>query len=173
MRPPGIAIIAPLELRGKASYNSRTMRRFIALAILAILAAALPLRAENAASNTITVEVVGLRNNNGVEGCALFNSADGFPDKTDKAIKTVNGKIESQRAVCVFSDVAPGDYAISTFHDENSDGKIARNFIGMPKEGVGASNDAKGSFGPPKYDDARFNYPGGAKSMTIHIRYLL
>ena len=58
-------------------------------------------------------------------------------------------------------DVAPGDYAVSVFHDENSNGKLDRNFMGMPKEGVGKSNDAAGHFGPPKYDDARFSYKGG------------
>ena len=42
----------------------------------------------------------------------------------------------------------------------------------MPKEGVGASNDAAGSFGPPRFDDARFTYSGGVKAVTIHIRYL-
>jgi len=63
--------------------------------------------------------------------------------------------------------------AVSVFHDENGNGKLDRNFIGMPKEGVGASNDAVGTLGPPKFDDARFSYKGGAQSLTIHLRYLL
>jgi uncharacterized protein (DUF2141 family) len=45
--------------------------------------------------------------------------------------------------------------------------------MGMPKEGVGASNDAKGSFGPPKFADARFSYNGGSQELTIHLHYLL
>src|SRR5258708_2936742 len=156
MRPPRIAIIAPLELRGKESYNALSaMRKLI---VIAILACALlssfydaPFADDARAANVITFEVVGLRNNNGIVGCSLFNSADGFPDKTDKAIKLANGKIADGRAICEFSNVAPGDYAISAFHDENSNGKLEKNFIGMPKEGVGASNDAKASFGPPKF----------------------
>ena len=62
---------------------------------------------------------------------------------------------------------------MSAFQDENGNGKLDTNFIGMPKEGVGASNDAAGKFGPPKFDDARFNYKAGRSVMTIHIRYLL
>jgi uncharacterized protein (DUF2141 family) len=62
---------------------------------------------------------------------------------------------------------------VSVFHDENSNGKIDRNFMGIPKEGVGASNDAEGRFGPPKFDDARFTYRGGLNVLTIHVRYLL
>jgi uncharacterized protein (DUF2141 family) len=63
--------------------------------------------------------------------------------------------------------------AISAFQDENSNGKLDRNFMGMPKEGVGASIDAKGSFGPPKFADVRLSYKGGLQQLTIHLRYLL
>ena len=124
-------------------------------------------------SNAIKVALVDLHSNDGEVRCALYSSADGFPDIFTKAAKTTTAKITNEQAVCEFSAVVPGDYAISAFQDENSNGKLDRNFIGMPKEGVGASNDAKGSFGPPKFDDARFSYKGGLQLLTIHMRYLL
>jgi uncharacterized protein (DUF2141 family) len=131
-------------------------------------------RADDAgASNLIKVVVVGLHNNDGEVDCALFGSADGFPGDSTKAGKTTKSNIENGQAVCEFAGVAPGNYAVSVFHDENRNGKLDRNFIGMPKEGVGASNDAARRLGPPKFDDARFNYQGGSSVMTIHIRYLL
>jgi len=125
------------------------------------------------ASNSIKFVVVGLHSNVGVVDCALFGSADGFPGDSGKAIKTTKSKIENGQGVCTFSGVAPGDYAGSVFHDENGNGKLDRNFIGMPKEGVGASNDAAGKFGPPKFDDARFSYKGGPQALTIHVKYLI
>jgi len=125
------------------------------------------------ASNSIKVVVLGLHSNDGELDCALFGSAEGFPSDSTKASKTTKSKIANEQAVCTFSGVADGDYAVSVFHDENGNGKLDRNFIGMPKEGVGASNDAAGTLGPPKFDDARFNYKGGAQSLTIHVRYLL
>jgi uncharacterized protein (DUF2141 family) len=124
-------------------------------------------------SNAIKVALVDLHSNDGEVRCALYSSADGFPDIFTKAAKTTTAKITNEQAVCEFSPVVPGDYAISAFQDENSNGKLDRNFIGLPKEGVGASNDAKGSFGPPKFDDARFSYKGGLQLLTIHMRYLL
>ncbi len=124
-------------------------------------------------SNAIKVALVDLHSNDGEVRCALYSSADGFPDIFTKAAKTTTAKITNEQAVCEFSAVVPGDYAISAFQDENSSGRLDRNFIGMPKEGVGASNDAKGSFGPPKFDDARFSYKGGLHQLTIHMRYLL
>jgi uncharacterized protein (DUF2141 family) len=131
-------------------------------------------RAEDVgAVNLIKGVVVGLHSNDGEVDCALFDGAGGFPDDSSKAGKTTKSKIEKGQAVCMFADVAPGDYAVSVFHDENSNGKLDRNFMGMPKEGVGASNDAAGHFGPPKYDDARFSYKGGRSVLAIHVRYLV
>ena len=124
-------------------------------------------------SNSLKVVVVGLHSNDGEVDCALFGSADGFPGDSSKAGKTTKGKIENGKAVCTFAGVAPGDYGVSVFHDENGNGNLDRNFMGMPKEGVGASNDAAGHFGPPKFDDARFGYKGGPLTLTIHLRYLL
>jgi uncharacterized protein (DUF2141 family) len=145
----------------------------IALIVSSIAHAGFVGPVEAGASNSIKVIVVGLHSNDGEVDCALFNSADGFPSDSSKAIKTMKSKIENEQTTCTFIDVAPGDYAVSEFHDENSNGKLDRNFIGMPKEGVGASNDAAGHMGPPKFDDARFRFNGGFAVMTIHTRYLI
>ena len=124
-------------------------------------------------ANIVKVDVVGLHSNDGQVHCALYSSADGFPDGFAKAAATTTAAITNEQAVCEFRAIVPGDYAISVYQDENSNGKLDRNFVGMPKEGVGASNDAKGSFGPPKFADARFSYKGGTQELTIHMQYLL
>ena len=74
--------------------------------------------------------------------------------------------------MCNFSGVTPGRYAVSVFHDENNNGKLATNFVGMPKEGVGASTNAKGHFGPPKFDAAAFRFAGGRQELKIKMTYL-
>ena len=53
-------------------------------------------------------------------------------------------------------EVEPGEYAISVHHDDNDNGKMDTNFIGIPKEPTGLSNGAVPKFGPPKYKDAAF-----------------
>jgi len=57
-------------------------------------------------------------------------------------------------------------------HDANGNGKLDRNLLGMPTEGVGASNDARGVVGPPKFDAAKFTFDGGSLTLTITVRYL-
>lgn len=123
-------------------------------------------------ANVIHVDVSGLRSDKGQMLCALFSSAEAFPTKVDKAIARLTAKIAERQAVCDFTGVAPGTYAVSVVHDENSNGKLDRNFIGMPREGVGASNDAKGHMGPPKFNAASFQYKGGRLDLKIHVNYL-
>ena len=124
--------------------------------------------------NVIHVEISGLRNDKGQMLCALYSSAqaDAFPKKADKAVARLSAKIAERQAVCEFTGVAPVTYAVSVVHDENSNGKLDTNFIGMPREGVGASNDAKGHMGPPKFSAAAFQYGGGRLDLKIHVNYL-
>jgi uncharacterized protein (DUF2141 family) len=123
-------------------------------------------------ANLIHVEIGGLRNDKGQVFCALFSSFDGFPKKSEKAIARVNSAISGKQAVCEFFGIAPGMYAVSVFHDENSNGKLDTNFIGIPREGVGASNGAKGHLGPPTFDAAAFHFSGDRLELRITINYL-
>jgi uncharacterized protein (DUF2141 family) len=122
--------------------------------------------------NLIRVEIDGLRNDKGQVLCAIYLSADGFPKRADKALAHANSPISHAHAVCEFPDLNAGTYAISLFHDENSNGKLDTNFMGIPREGVGASNNAKGHFGPPKFDAAAFRFSGGRLELKITVNYL-
>ena len=123
-------------------------------------------------STQIHVDVVGLHNNKGQVLCSLFSSAIGFPKKDDKAEAHYTAEISNRQASCEFVGVAPGTYAVSAFHDENSNGKLDTNFMGIPREGVAASNDARGRLGPPKFDDAAFQVSGDPVNLKITITYL-
>jgi uncharacterized protein (DUF2141 family) len=122
--------------------------------------------------NIIHLEIGGLRNGNGQVFCALYSTPDGFPKDSEKAVARIKSAISDKKAVCEFSAIAPGTYAASVFHDENSNGSLDTNFMGIPREGVGASNGAKGHFGPPKFAAAAFNFSGGRFDLKITINYL-
>jgi len=141
------------------------------IAIL-LIATTVLLRAQITDAPGIRVFIGGLRSDKGRVVCALFFSAAAFPKNPDKAVATTKSNISHGQAVCEFSGVGPGRYAISTFHDENSNGKLDRNFIGIPREGVGASNNAVGHFGPPKFDEAAFQYSGGVLDLKITVAYI-
>jgi len=118
------------------------------------------------------VAEVTVRNDKGTVYCSLYQSKEGFPNDVEKSVARTSDKPEDGEAECVFPDVKPGEYAISSFHeeDENGTGQIRRNFFGIPKDEVGTSNDAKGHFGPPKFEDAKFKYEGKPLTLQIHLK---
>lgn len=155
--------------------DQHVMPKLIVYSVLAFLLASSGrclLQAENAQGSVIHVEVARLRNDKGQVSCSLYASADGFPKDGKKAVAHVVAPIAEQKAICEFPGIAPGMYAVSVYHDENSNGKLDTNFLGIPREGVGASNDAKGHMGPPKFGAAKFPFAGGLLNLKITINYL-
>lgn len=73
----------------------------------------------------------------------------------------------------VVRDVPPGQYAAQAFHDENSNTKVDRALFGIPKEGVGFSNDAKIAFGPPSWKHAVFSHGGQNAVIGFKLRYFI
>ena len=151
----------------------RNVRRLFSLlaALSALIEAGVP-QTVSPQPIVIHVEIERLRNDRGQVVCALYSSSDGFPKRNEKALAHVNSAILDTHALCEFSGIAPGTYAVSVFHDENSNGKLDTNLLGIPREGVGASNDAKGHLGPPKFDAAAFHFSGGRLNLTIKVAYL-
>ena len=119
----------------------------------------------------ISVTVSQLRNGKGVVRCALFKAKDGFPSDSKKALRVTATKIEGKKAVCAFRELPEGRYALAAYHDEDNNNEMKTNFLGIPQEGVAASNNAKGSLGPPSFEDAAFNYKGPRFEQTIRIAY--
>jgi uncharacterized protein (DUF2141 family) len=140
------------------------------LALLSLSTASAHVRP--AQENRIRVEINGMRSDKGQVVCSLFSSAADFPKNTANAVAHAQSAISDRHAVCEFPGIAPGTYAISVFHDENSNGKMDTNFMGIPREGVGASNNAAGHFGPPKFHAAAFLFSGGLLDLKITIHYL-
>ncbi len=140
---------------------------------VAVLAGTIGTRAaaDEPPAGKITVEALGLRSSSGSVRCALFNSADSFPKDPTKAVARTAVQIKDKHAVCEFTNVVPGTYAASFIHDENNNGKLDTNWLGMPKEGYGASNNARGSMGPPRFNDAKFAYKGGTVALRLNTQY--
>lgn len=73
----------------------------------------------------------------------------------------------------IVRDLPPGQYAAQAFHDENSNAKVDRALFGIPKEGVGFSNDARIGFGPPSWKNAVFGFAGQNAVIGFKLRYFL
>jgi uncharacterized protein (DUF2141 family) len=128
------------------------------MTLLALMLAPL-LSAQSSNASTITVRIVKARNARGEIRVALFQSGKGFPGDASTALRTQEAQIDPQTlsAQVIFVGIPPGAYAVSVFHDENMNGKLDKNLVGMPKEGYGASNNPGKKMRPPNFDEAKFS----------------
>ncbi len=172
----------PLFFGATGHFDMKLMRYSLAaiaamMAIALVLAIASPAAhaqspsAQSATAPVLQAEVIGLRSNNGDVVCSLFDDATAFPRDDSKVLRTVKARIDRGHALCRFTAVAPGEYAIVVFHDENGDGKFNQNAFGMPEEGYGFSRDAAALFSAPSFDSAKFHYDGTRLYLIINIRY--
>lgn len=122
----------------------------------------------------VSVLVTGVEGAEGVVRCALFNSPQGFPLGSDEA--TAFQRVFTEpgwgEAGCIFRDLPPGEYAIAVYHDRNENGILDTNLLGVPTEGVGASQNVIPRMGPPKFDENAFEVGLGASVwLTVRLRY--
>lgn len=108
----------------------------------------------------LIVEIAPLRNNNGKILLELSN-------EKEEVLKGISENIADNKCIIRIPNLKPGAYAFRYFHDENGDEKINTNFMGIPREGYGFSNNAKGSFGPPSFEKMLFEL---TKSDTLHCK---
>lgn len=139
-----------------------------ALPAIAVLLAA-PLLGGASDPGSLTITVDGIRNSRGALLACVFRDKAGFPtcQKSKTAIRqrlAIGGAAMTVR----FPDLAPGVYAVTVQHDEDGDGKLKTNFIGIPKEGVGVSNNPGGI---PNWGKAVFRVRGAA-NIAVTMRYI-
>ncbi len=133
---------------------------------------ALLVTGDPAPSKTLEVHVVALHSDQGKVGCTLWRSDDGFPSKQERAADRTWCPISRREATCQFRGLQDGEFAVACFHDENGNGRLDTGFLGIPKEGVAVSRDAKGFMGPPKYKNAKLSYPASGAAITVTMTYL-
>jgi uncharacterized protein (DUF2141 family) len=120
------------------------------------------------AQERLHVEVVNIKNNSGSIRVGLFDNEKDF---LKKAVLGESVLANGEKVNVVFENIPAGEYAISVIHDENDNEELDVNFLGIPKEGFGFGNDAKGSFGPPSLDKAKVKIGEGVVKQVITLRY--
>ncbi|MEY3899468.1 MAG: hypothetical protein RI962_623, partial [Pseudomonadota bacterium] len=121
-------------------------------------------------SSTVLIEVAGFKNMRGTLNCRLFTKAADFPD--GEGIVTLRVPITGPNTSCSFSNVEPGTYAIAVVHDENGNGKLDKNFVGVPSEGYGVSNNKTYALSAPKWDESTFTLgTTESRALLVKLRY--
>ncbi|BAZ06834.1 DUF2141 domain-containing protein [Calothrix sp. NIES-3974] len=124
-------------------------------------------------TSTLTVEIDNLRNYLGKVYVSLFADGKGFPHNAKNAVQVKIVEITDIPLIIKFDRLQPGDYAIALIHDENGDGKLNCNILGIPTEGFGFSQNPPLRIGSPKFQETMFPVSGANTTIRIKVIYLL
>ena len=100
----------------------------------------------------LTVEAKGIRSQKGYVEFALYNDPEVYAE-VGKTYKLIRKKATGTNLSCTFENVPEGSYAMCIYHDENSNNKCDQNFLGIPTEGYGFSNDIKPVISVPTFEE--------------------
>jgi uncharacterized protein (DUF2141 family) len=102
----------------------------------------------------LSISIPNLKNKNGEIQVGIYNKAESFPED-DKQYKVIFIKTAEFKGTYTIKGLPKGDYAIALMHDENADKICNMNFLGIPKEGYGFSNNIKPVLSAPAYNDCK------------------
>ena len=116
---------------------------------------------------TLKLTVSNIKNAVGDMYIAVYaDEATYMKDRFAEAI----APIETEGTLDVEIKIPKGTYAITIFHDENGDAKLNTNFVGIPKEPFGFSNNPKMMFGPPNFKEASFDFKEEGQQIGIELK---
>lgn len=146
--------------------NLRTMKKMKTMMLIAVAVVVSFTTSYGQTGSQILVKVENVKSAEGLLLIGLFDSEENFLNQPYKSMKVsaVKGTVNVQ-----FDDVAEGTYTVSIIHDINNNGSLDKNFMGIPNEPYGISKDGKSMFGPPSYDDAKFELANQSLALTISL----
>jgi uncharacterized protein (DUF2141 family) len=125
--------------------------------------------AARAQPGVVEVVVAGVRDGRGHVRVAVCTRTEFLSERCAR-----NGMAPARpgTVVVIVTGVPPGTYAVQAWHDENDNGRIDRDWLGIPREGVGFSQDPPLLLGPPSFGGCAFQVgPDGGRA-TLRLRYL-
>jgi uncharacterized protein (DUF2141 family) len=141
-------------------------RGLSALSVLLLVGIAPSFFAQTPSKCALTVKVTGIHNTEGNVRIAVKSAPD-----TMVQSRTVEIDAKTMTATAVFEDLPQGTYGVAAIHDENKNGKLDFNEMGMPVEGYGHSNNPARRPGAPSFDETKFTLSQPSTAIEIQLIY--
>jgi len=116
----------------------------------------------------LTLIIKNLRSSTAPVIVSIYGTENEFPEPTGQ-LKEYKFKAKGNILTAKITDVPFGTYAIALYQDENSNGKIDKNFIGYPTEGFAFSNNFKPTVKAPSFKNCAFSYSKEASTISIKM----
>ncbi len=142
------------------------LTRFLLLSTILIVGGA---NAAPEPGGTLVVYFEGMKTGQGHIAALLVDSADKFLARDKKPVHSFLTGVTPQKTTWRIHNLPYGLYAISAYHDKNDNGELDSGLFGIPTEDYGFSNNARGSFGPPDYAEAEFEFSESGQVISIRV----
>jgi uncharacterized protein (DUF2141 family) len=119
-------------------------------------------------AGSIDVHVKGIPSIEGRVVVMLYDERTYLKD--DAFVAKTKAKVAASDMHVVLEHVPPGRYLVVVSHDANGNDTLDTSVVGMPTEAYGFSRDARGTFGPPDFDDAAFDFDGRGAAIAVELR---
>jgi len=125
------------------------------------------------AQSRIIAHISNVRNNRGVCQVCLYNNEASFSGEGGTPLQCVQAPVKNGTSEALFENIPTGVYAVMVFHDANNNKKLDQNFLGIPKEGYGASQNKLPFASAPSFDENKFTVPDKTTTaLRIRLRNL-
>ena len=153
---------------------NRLAGTIIALALLFAAGCVLPGGARQPAPGedegaALHIVIDGISPAEGMVRVAIFDSPEGFPGEAGSEVRHAEVPADGETVRVTFSGLPPGRYAVSVYHDRDSDGRMETNRFGQPLERYGTSNNVRSLFGPPTFAAAAFTVADASREIEITL----
>lgn len=147
------------------------MQKTMIATVSALVGLMIPTIAQANPTGNLRIVVNGIRQAQGQVCVSLFAGSQGFPDRGDRAVRAQCVPTGKGRTAVTFQNIAFGNYAIAVYHDRNGNGKLDRNFLGIPTEGFGFSRNPVIRTGAPRFGEAAVFVAGTETTAQIQLQY--
>ncbi len=120
-------------------------------------------------SLTIRIKISNIKSVEGNIRIAVFDSTQVFLGE-DMVIGKIEPVTQTGEMIVIMENLPLGEYAISIFHDENSNEILDNSLFKIPTEAYGFSNNARGKFGPPRFEDVKINFTPDQQEFEIRLK---
>ena len=116
---------------------------------------------------SLKVEITNVKAAKGKIWIAIFRPEEKFGNDKPEIYKII--EVKSKTGQNTDFKLPAGRYALAAYHDVNNNGELDKNFVGIPKEPYGFSNNFRPKFKAPTFEDCAFQLAGEGKTINVKL----
>jgi uncharacterized protein (DUF2141 family) len=117
-----------------------------------------------------TVVVTNIKSKKGKLMIGWYSNEASYDERKNPILKKKADVDKQTRVSVVFDNIPSGKYAVSVYLDENENDQIDTNFLGIPKEQYGFSNNVLPATCAANFNEAVFEVTNNSSEILIRLK---